>query len=315
MNFSIADGATPGDDVSFRDAFGARAFVTYESGAYCNETTLSFYGIDRDSVGTNGFGDSSFSARGKRYQISNITSFSATQTIDRSIGIDYLTERSVAGGLPAAGECTSTTGGFIETVYAPTDRTDIIATAKIDSHSAFGEFLTERLAFAHRPTGQTTYRGAIATGYRAPSIRKLFADFCSFTGNPDLTPKTSVTAELGIDRALAGGGRVSATVFWGQIDNLIQTTSNFSMVENIAGASISQGIEPSGEMPIKGGASIYGAATFMEARSADGKPLARVSTTDIVLGGTLDISDRTTLNSNARYAAGLKTCSTRSIGL
>ncbi|MEL7106710.1 MAG: TonB-dependent receptor [Pseudomonadota bacterium] len=303
--FTVTDGATPGDDVSFRDAFGARAFVTYENGSYRNETTLSFYGINRDSVGTNAFGDSSFSARGERIQISNISSFAASQAVDLSIGIDYLNERSVAGGLPADGESTSTTGGFVEAVYSPTDRTDIIATARIDSHSAFGEFLTGRLAFAHRPDGQTTYRGAIATGYRAPSISELFADFGTFTGNPDLVPETSVTAELGVDRALAGGGQVSATVFWGQIDNLIQTTADFSTVENVAGASIRQGIELSGEMPINGGATIYGAATFMEARSADGTPLARVPTTDIVIGGTLDLSNRVTVNGNARYVAGL----------
>ena len=298
--FGPTDGATF-NEVSNRDAFGARAFFAFEGPTYDNEFNLTWYQTDR--LSSSDFGD--FRARGDRLQATNVTSFAATDTIDLSVGLDIRHERSRTSSLPPEGETTTTYGAFVEGVYSPSDMVDIIATARLDSHSAFGEFLTGRLAFAYRPNGQTTYRGAIATGYRAPSISELFDSSAFFTGNPDLTPETSITAELGVDRALPGGGEVSATLFWGQIGNLITLTSDFSSVENVPGQSIRQGIELSGSLPVTDAASVYGAATFMEARAADGTPIPRVPTTDIVLGGTLDVSDRLTLNSNARYVAGL----------
>lgn len=297
FTFTPGDG-TPGD-VSLRDALGGRVYAQYDGGSYTNETSLTYFRIDRESVS-----DFPFEAQGERIQATSVSSFAASETVDLSIGLDGLWESSVTGGVPA-GEETSTLGTFIEGVYAPSDTLDVIATARVDSHSAFGEFLTGRLAFSYRPDSATTYRGAVATGYRAPSIGELFDDYGTFTGNPGLTPETSITAELGVDRALQGGGEVSATLFWGQTNDLIQTTPDFSTLENVAGASVRQGIELSGEMPIQRGATLYGAATFMEAREADGTPLVRVPSTDIVLGGTLDFSDRITLNGNARYVAGL----------
>ena len=184
---------------------------------------------------------------------------------------------------------------------------DTSATARIDDHSAFGSFETGRLAFARRTGGGTTFRGAVATGYRAPSIDELYGDYSAFgfTGNPDLEPETSVTAELGADHAFAGGAEVSATLFWGEIDNLVTLTADFSTVENVPGTSTRQGLELSGTLPVGAGADLYGAATLLEARSADGTPIPRVPTTDIVLGGTMSLSERVTGTANARYVAGI----------
>ena len=63
--------------------------------------------------------------------------------------------------------------------------------------------------------GATTLRGAVATGYRAPSIDELYGDYSAFgfNGNPALEPETSVTAEIGVDHVYASGAEVSATTF------------------------------------------------------------------------------------------------------
>ncbi|MDJ1006889.1 MAG: TonB-dependent receptor [Paracoccaceae bacterium] len=296
--FGPVDSATF-DEVAERDALGARAFLAFEGATFDNELSVAWYQIDRLST-SNGF---DFGALGNRVLVTNVTSFSASQTVDVSLGLDYLYESSRSTSLPGDFETTSTAGGFVETVYAPTERLDLIGTVRFDSHSTFGEFATGRLAFAYRPNEQTTWRGAVATGYRPPSISELFADFGTFFGNPDLEPETSVTAEVGVDRRLAGGGEVSATLFWGQIDNLI--TANATTYENIPGTSIRQGIELAGEIPIADDATLFGAATFTDAETADGDPVPRVPSTDIVIGGELAIGERAAVNANARYVDGI----------
>jgi len=301
--FGPADGAPPFNEVSERDDFGARAFVLYDGPAFDNEFNLTWYQNDRTS--TSDFGGSEF--RGERLQATNVTSFDISDTTRLSLGLDYRRETARYANLTTGVENVDIYGAFAEIAWSPNEMLDIIATARIDDHSAFGSFETGRLAFARRTGGGTTFRGAIATGYRAPSIDELFGDYSAFgfTGNPDLEPETSVTAELGVDHAFAGGAEISATLFWGEIDNLITLTPDFSTLENIPGTSTRQGLELSGTLPVGDRAELYGAATFLEARGADGTPVPRVPTTDIVLGGNMDLSERLTGTANARYVAGI----------
>jgi len=301
--FGPADGTAPFNEVSERDAFGARAFVLYEGAAFDNEFNLTWYQNDRTS--TSDFGASEF--RGERLQATNVTSFDISDATRLSLGLDYRRETARYANLTTGVETVDIYGAFAEVAWSPSEMLDIIATARIDDHSAFGSFETGRLAFARRTGGGTTFRGAVATGYRAPSIDELYGDYSAFgfTGNPDLEPETSVTAELGADHAFAGGAEVSATLFWGEIDNLVTLTADFSTVENVPGTSTRQGLELSGTLPVGAGADLYGAATLLEARSADGTPIPRVPTTDIVLGGTMSLSERVTGTANARYVAGI----------
>lgn len=301
--FGPADGVAPFNEVSLRDAFGARAFVLYEGAAFDNEFNLTWYQNDRTS--TSDFGTSEF--RGERLQATNVTSFALSAATRLSLGLDYRRETARYSNLTTGVETVDIYGAFAEVAWSPSERLDIIATARIDDHSAFGSFETGRLAFSRRTAGGTTYRGAIATGYRAPSIDELYGDYSAFgfSGNPDLQPETSITAELGIDHSFSGGAEVSATLFWGQIDNLVTLTPDFSTVENVPGTSTRQGLELSGSLPLGDRGEVYGAATFLEARGANGTPLPRVPTTDLVLGGSVEVTDRVSATANARFVAGV----------
>lgn len=297
----IADG-TP-NEVSFRDTWGARVFAEYDGAGLDNDFTLTWYETDRRTESD--FGPSRF--RGNRLQATNVTTFTLSDRTRASLGLDYRRETARYTNLTTGSEAVNIYGAFAEVAYAPNGDLDIIATARLDEHSAFGTFDTARLAFARRFGGGTTLRGALATGYRAPSIDELYGDYSAFgfTGNPDLEPETSITAEIGVDHAYENGAEVSATLFWGEIDNLITITPDFSTLENVAGASLRQGIELSGRMPLSGGASLYGAATFLEARGADGTPIPRTPTTDIVIGAEVPLTGRLTAMGNARFVSGL----------
>jgi vitamin B12 transporter len=60
-------------------------------------------------------------------------------------------------------------------------------------------------------------RGSGGTGFRAPSIGELYYPF---SGNPDLKPEQSVSAELGAERYF-GSGRAEVSVFWNDLKDLI----------------------------------------------------------------------------------------------
>lgn len=69
----------------------------------------------------------------------------------------------------------------------------------------------------------TKLRGGIGTGIRPPGAFDI-----AFTDNPSLQPERSVSAELGIDQAFAGGhGLFEATAFVNEYDDLIVAVGSF----------------------------------------------------------------------------------------
>ena len=60
-------------------------------------------------------------------------------------------------------------------------------------------------------------RASGGTGFRAPSIGELYYPF---SGNPDLLPERSVSAEVGGERYF-GNGRAEVSVFWNDLKDLI----------------------------------------------------------------------------------------------
>ena len=100
---------------------------------------------------------------------------------------------------------------FGEALYAVTDTLDVTGSIRYDDHSEFGDEPSGRLALAWRATSDTIVRGSVGTGFRAPSLNKLFGPFNAT--NPDLDPETSRSAELGVEHFFNSGARVQATAF------------------------------------------------------------------------------------------------------
>jgi outer membrane receptor protein involved in Fe transport len=69
----------------------------------------------------------------------------------------------------------------------------------------------------------TKVRGGIGTGIRPPGAFDI-----AFTNNPSLEPERSVSGEIGIDQAFAGGhGLLEATAFFNTYDDLIVAVGSF----------------------------------------------------------------------------------------
>jgi vitamin B12 transporter len=164
-------------------------------------------------------------------------------------------------------------------------------------------------------SGATTLRGAIATGYRAPVLSELFGTFpldsgFFFFGDPNLQPEESISYEIGLDHAFAGGAEVSATLFRLGVDNFIQyqdcvrapitfTCTTDATNANVPGVTTFKGIELSGSAPVWDGGTLTAAYTYTDAREADGDRVVRVPRHDLAIGLDADLgagwTNRTTI--------------------
>ncbi len=111
--------------------------------------------------------------------------------------------------------------------------------ARLDDHQSFGAETTWRATAAWLiDATDTTVRGSIGTGFRAPSLFELFAN--SF-GNPDLQPEESDSYDLGVEQALLDGQlTLGATWFRIDIENRIAFESQFDAEGNFIGGGFTQ---------------------------------------------------------------------------
>ncbi|MCC5987356.1 MAG: TonB-dependent receptor [Pararhodobacter sp.] len=305
---------------------GLRAFAEFDTGAMQHEFSATGYRISRDQ-----FEDGAFvnGFEGRRTGLAYQGVTEATPGLTLVWGADTMRESATADTLVGGSESTRTSGAFMQALWAVDQGLDIGATARIDRNSAFGSFVTGRLTAAWQATPDTTLRGALARGFRPPSLSERFDDYGWFVGNPDLEPETSLSAEIGLDHHFAGGARVSATLFWLNTDNLITyDASDFpNTLNNLPGTSRRHGLELSGSVPMTDRLTLTGNYTYTDARTPNGDRLTRVPRHDLSLGldanlaarwrGGLDLQhvagradefgdsfeDYTVVNARLRYAA------------
>jgi vitamin B12 transporter len=235
----------------------------------------------------------------------------ATTTLSDALtlvyGADTMTEKARYTNLPDGRADTRISGAFAQAIWAPTDRLDVSASARIDDDSNFGQFETGRLAVAWRPNDRLTLRAAVATGFRAPSIDERFGSYPGtfpFVGNADLTPEESTSYEIGAEQAFGNGGRLSATLFKLDIDNLV--TYQFgtpSTLVNLPGASTRQGVEVAADLPVGDRFKLGLAYTYTDATRPDGGRLGLVARHDVTLSLDADLSDRMTAGVTVKHAA------------
>ncbi|MCP3982491.1 MAG: TonB-dependent receptor [bacterium] len=113
-----------------------------------------------------------------------------------------------------------------------------------DSGDATDDAWTGKLGAAFRPRAGLALRGSIGRFHRTPSLRELYAERGSVTGNPDLRPEDGRSVELGIDwdaERDAFGFGVESVAFYRRVDDLIwilQTSQAVSQPRNIAEAEV-----------------------------------------------------------------------------
>ena len=234
--FPIEDG-TP-DEATRNTALGLRAFAALPTGAVDSEFTATYYGINRETEGTDGVFTAFNTYEGRRVGLAYLGRLDLSDASELRFGADLTLETYAQSGDygPGSGE-TETVGLFGEFEFAPTEDFDVVATLRVDNHSQFGSFTTGRLAASWRPTADYVIRGSIASAFRAPSLYELYAPG---SGNSDLDAETSQSIDLGIERRFGDDNYVRATLFHNATDNLIDFPYPY---ENVPGTVTRQGVE------------------------------------------------------------------------
>jgi vitamin B12 transporter len=132
---------------------------------------------------------------------------------------------TINDSLPVTG-ANSNNAGFAQLQSSFGERFFNTASLRYDNNSQFGGKATYRIAPAIAvPETDTTFRGSVGTGFKAPTLDQLFDSLPAFGffANPNLAPETSFGWDAGVeqkllDRRLAFG----ATYFHNEIKNLIE---------------------------------------------------------------------------------------------
>jgi vitamin B12 transporter len=286
------------------DAWGVRAGLDFETDfGLANTLAVSYYDVDRTNDAENPlFGPSTYRTQGDRTRVEYLGAYEVSEALAVRFGADYAYEttdtlfRSPFGATPADGD-TWIAGAFVQSTWSPDERLTIDAAARADEHSEFGFYPTGRLTVAFLPEPETTIRGSLGTGFRAPSNFELFD---AFSGDPSLDPETSLSADLGITRRFGDGrGEASATAFWLQIDDLIEfDDATFTYVQD-DGTSRSRGVELSALWAFNDAVAVSGAYTYTDAEQPDGAPRDRIPRHDLALAVLGEIGPRLSYDLNA----------------
>jgi len=95
----------------------------------------------------------------------------------------------------------------------------VTAGLRYDHYTTYGDAWSPRGTIAWlSPDRLWKIRASGGTGFRAPSIGELYYPF---SGNPDLQPEKSISAEVGGERYLGDNGKVEVSVFWNDLKDLI----------------------------------------------------------------------------------------------
>lgn len=318
MEHAVSDTFTVGGSIYFRDAEmeidrsvtdnsginyleerGAKVFTELQTGAVTHTLSYSHFDVDRRDPG--GFTEH---FTGKRKQVAYLGSAELGPVYTLNFGIDHTKEEMSTDGVT---ESNHTNSAQAELLIRPTDTLDISAALRYDDNSDFGGKTTGRLSAVWRPQDDLAFRAVYGTGFRTPSLYERYSD----SGDPTLQPEESRSYELGVEKSFGDVGSIMATLFYTEIDDLIDFDSAavacgglFGCYNQVPGETKSKGIELSGNYAITGALKIYGNYTYTDAKT-DGIRLTRTPRHDFVVGASSDFTDKFSGYVNMRHVAGV----------
>lgn len=308
------DGFGPVDvagDVSATELAAGRAFARHGAldGRLVNEVSVQTLTSSRVIDETNGAGRRT-TYDGDRVKAEWLGTFAATDRVDLLAGADWTREDvETSEGVDAD---STIAGGFAQAVVSPVDALTLTAALRHDDHSEFGGYTTWRATAAVDVQPETTLRGAVGTGFRAPSNRELFSPGTTLfgiptpVGNPDLRPEETVSWEVGVDHALFDGrARLSATWFDARTDNLIDFVFGTGYAQT-PGESRRRGVELGLEARATAWLDLAAAYTFLEAEDPDGLRLDYAPRHDARIAAVARPADGVTLSASASYLSGVR---------
>ncbi|MDN5785806.1 TonB-dependent siderophore receptor [Pseudorhodobacter sp.] len=293
------DGFGTINDYALNEERGARVFAELQTGIVKHTFSYSHFDISRKyPLGY------VVNYNGDRKQLAYLGSAELSPVYTLNFGIDR-TEESFSDDTIASSEKTLTAQA--ELLVRPSDAVDLSAAVRYDDNNVFGGKTSGRLAAAWRPSADLTLRAVLGTGYRNPSLYERFGPF----GLATLKPEKSRSFELGAEKTLGDRGFVKATLFFSEIDDLIDydftavgCTFGPGCYTQVAGKTKSKGIELSGDYAINDTVKVYGNYTYTDARTK-GVRLARAPRHDLVIGASSAFTDKFSGYMDLRHVAGV----------
>ncbi|WP_336099087.1 TonB-dependent receptor plug domain-containing protein [Roseovarius sp. CH_XMU1461] len=220
---------------------GARLFTELNTGAITHTLSYAYFDIDRKDPG-----GATPRFKGERWSLSYLGSAQLTASASLNLGLDHTQEEVNSGTVRGSEDNTSI---MAELLISPSDQVDLSASLRHDENSSFGGQVTGRLTAVYRPQDDLAVRASVGTGYRAPSLYERFSAF----GDPSLQPEHSLSYELGVEKTFVGRGSIKATLFYTDVEDLIDYDpaavacgSGFGCYNQVPGTTTSKGIELSG---------------------------------------------------------------------
>jgi len=157
------------------------------------------------------------------------------------------------------------TGAFAQ-YQATFGRNEVALSARRDDNSQYGHHDTGALAWGYHFEGGLKLTASYGSAFHAPTFNDLYYPYGS--GNPDLKPEKSRSAELGLSRQ-HDGWNWALNAYQTRIDQLIALDSQY-FPRNISQARI-RGVE--GQLGIDlAGWQVQGYLTWLQPRNEDGGP-------------------------------------------
>lgn len=278
-------GALPESGLTETQTRAVRAYADLSAGGIDHSFAVTRYRIARDS--TSSGSTTTFEGERDTFAYKGTTQFGSTT---HTFGTDWTREGKNGS------DDTTVIGIFDETLFSPRDDLDLSLSLRDDYHSEFGNRISARAALAWRPVTDLTVRAVLSNGFRAPSLYELYDPTY---GNADLDPETSRNAELGVEKMFGNGASARATLFYTEIDDLIDyfdpdgwagpIPGGYAQVD---GTTITRGVELSGRLPVTDRVTLTGAFTYTDSRDPDDAPSLRVPRYDLSVGVDAQLTDK-----------------------
>jgi len=219
------------------------------------------------------------------------------------IGAEH--ERDTINDSSPATAAYSNNAGFVQLQSSFGERFFNTASLRYDSNSQFGGRTTYRIAPAVIvPETDTTFRGSVGTGFKAPTLDQMFDSFPAFGffANPNLVPETSFGWDAGVEQKfLDRRASVGATYFHNDIKNLIDFNDTFTTLINV-GQATTYGVESFVSYKPWDVLSLRADYTYTVARNdVTGSALSRRPKHKVSLNATWQVTDRATLSGTVLY--------------
>ena len=182
---------------------------------------------------------------------------------------DEVTDSSVFG-VNLDGATTSVASAFVQDVWQAGRDLNVIAGVRWDDADEWGTQVSPRLAVGWRPVDRLELRAAYGRAFRQPSVGELYFPF---SGNPELEPERSESAELGLSWS-AGPSRLQLAAFSTRIEDLVDFDYATYSFANVAEADM-RGVELAWDAPLGDALVSMAQLTWLDTENEAGEPLLR----------------------------------------